>query len=63
MDTARNRSENMGLSMNVKKTKTMVVSREDNCRRADILVNNEYDLAYQFINKVVCQPYRISDQI
>ena len=40
MDAARNGSENMGLSMNVKKTKTMVVSREDNCR-ADILVNNE----------------------
>ena len=40
MDAARKGSEDMGLSMNVKKTKTMVISKEEN-HRADILVNNE----------------------
>ena len=40
MDAARKGSEDMGLSMNMKKTKTMVISKEEN-HRADILVNNE----------------------
>ena len=40
IDAARKGSEDMGLSMDVKTTKTMVISREEN-HRADILINNE----------------------
>ena len=40
MDTARKGSEDMGLGMNVKTTKTMVISKEEN-HRVGILVNNE----------------------
>ena len=40
MDAARKGSEDMGLCMNVKKTKTMVISKEET-HSVDILVNNE----------------------
>ena len=40
MYAARKGSEDIGLSMNVKKTKTMVISKEEN-HSADILVNSE----------------------
>ena len=40
MDAARKRREDMGLRMNVNKTKTMVIPKEEN-HSANILLNSE----------------------